>query len=443
MVTSSFNGKIDVFLASAGTGKTTALLEQIKDCDPQTTRFVTFSKAGTIQARHAAPLSISTKALKTMFTTIHSFCFRSLGMSRQVMFAGVKKMRALEQRVGLDLCGTGLEDGDIELTWAQQKSRMYITLENMRRVNPEQFEKMKTLAHIDLSKFSWFLQQYVSFKKENGYFDFTDLLEKYYNESKNYEENIETLCVDEAQDLSPLQWKVLLKAYVNCKQIYIAGDDKQALFTFAGASPTTFASFRGEQHFLDVSYRVPSVILDFANTVANNLSNRLPTNCKSSKEGGFVEHIPTLEGFSLYPRKTYLMLARNRLYLNRYIKWCQERGILYQVDFQDPFKPYDYFDFEQKNNMYERWPDWKKDYFNRVQNIRDKPYVNITTIHSCKGTEADYVVLASDISKNVAVGLSKDPDSEHRVFYVGCTRAKKGLYIIEPQTKLYYRYLIG
>ena len=48
----------------------------------------------------------------------------------------------------------------------------------------------------------------------------------------------------------------------------------------------------------------------------------------------------------------------------------------------------------------------------------------------------------SDISKAVASQLDFDEDSEHRVFYVACTRAKEKLIIVQPQTRLYYPYII-
>ena len=66
------------------------------------------------------------------------------------------------------------------------------------------------------------------------------------------------------------------------------------------------------------------------------------------------------------------------------------------------------------------------------------PKINISTIHSIKGGEADNVFILSDITKNVKENMERNPDSEHRVFYVGATRAKKQLRLILPQTKIYY-----
>lgn len=47
-----------------------------------------------------------------------------------------------------------------------------------------------------------------------------------------------------------------------------------------------------------------------------------------------------------------------------------------------------------------------------------------------KGGEADNVWLEANVTKRCYDALSfEDPDSEHRVFYVGSSRARKNLYI--------------
>jgi superfamily I DNA/RNA helicase len=60
------------------------------------------------------------------------------------------------------------------------------------------------------------------------------------------------------------------------------------------------------------------------------------------------------------------------------------------------------------------------------------PRIKISTIHKAKGGEADNVALLLDSSR--ACVESMDQDSEIRTFYVGLTRAKKSLHIIESQS---------
>lgn len=65
--------------------------------------------------------------------------------------------------------------------------------------------------------------------------------------------------------------------------------------------------------------------------------------------------------------------------------------------------------------------------------LTNKPRIKISTIHKAKGGEADNVLLLLDSSK--AASESTDFDSEIRTFYVGVTRAKKTLHLVEPKTQ--------
>ena len=63
--------------------------------------------------------------------------------------------------------------------------------------------------------------------------------------------------------------------------------------------------------------------------------------------------------------------------------------------------------------------------------LTKKPRIRISTIHKAKGGEADNVALILDSPK--VIREKGDGDSEHRVFYVGATRARKSLHIVESK----------
>ena len=67
--------------------------------------------------------------------------------------------------------------------------------------------------------------------------------------------------------------------------------------------------------------------------------------------------------------------------------------------------------------------------------------IKLSTIHGVKGEECDNVVLFTDIENIIYESANKDPDTEHRIFFVGVTRAKETLYIMEPTSD--YQYNIG
>ena len=50
-----------------------------------------------------------------------------------------------------------------------------------------------------------------------------------------------------------------------------------------------------------------------------------------------------------------------------------------------------------------------------------------------RGGEADNVVLFTDLSPAAARAAEQAPDDLHRVFYVGVTRTKQNLYLVDPE----------
>ena len=64
--------------------------------------------------------------------------------------------------------------------------------------------------------------------------------------------------------------------------------------------------------------------------------------------------------------------------------------------------------------------------------------VKLSTIHTAKGGEADNVLLILDSSKRTLESLQRSfekQDEEHRVWYVGVTRAKQNLYLMAAKNK--------
>ncbi len=63
--------------------------------------------------------------------------------------------------------------------------------------------------------------------------------------------------VDEAQDLTRLQWRMCKKIWENSKRVYVSGDDDQAIFRWMGADVEHLINMDGEVSVLKQSYRCP------------------------------------------------------------------------------------------------------------------------------------------------------------------------------------------
>lgn len=74
--------------------------------------------------------------------------------------------------------------------------------------------------------------------------------------------------------------------------------------------------------------------------------------------------------------------------------------------------------------------------FRRGEDLLSVPRIKVSTFHAMKGGEDDNCVVWTASTKSCE--HSKFPDDEHRAFYVGVTRARNNLYILQSDNK--YRY---
>tara|TARA_R110000823_G_scaffold253710_1_gene376138 strand:- start:382 stop:1008 length:627 start_codon:yes stop_codon:yes gene_type:complete len=69
----------------------------------------------------------------------------------------------------------------------------------------------------------------------------------------------------------------------------------------------------------------------------------------------------------------------------------------------------------------------------RGEKFNGLPRIAVSTIHGSKGGEADNVVIFTDLSPAADNEMRNNPDDMHRVFYVGVTRTKNNLYIVDSE----------
>ena len=74
----------------------------------------------------------------------------------------------------------------------------------------------------------------------------------------------------------------------------------------------------------------------------------------------------------------------------------------------------------------------------RGEDLLSPPRIKISTFHAMKGGEDDNCVVYTASTK--ACVENKHTDDEHRAFYVGVTRARESLYILQSNNN--YRYTI-
>ena len=72
------------------------------------------------------------------------------------------------------------------------------------------------------------------------------------------------------------------------------------------------------------------------------------------------------------------------------------------------------------------------------ENLDKDSRIYVSTIHAAKGGEEDNVILCLDLGRTIKKWIKKSDnknDEEHRVWYVGSTRARNNLYKLKSKTK--------
>ena len=498
--------KTKIFVASAGTGKTTTLMKLLGEClettPPSKIGFTTFTKAGAQEAIDRAIKQYTDYSLDDFkaFSTLHALCYRRIPSKRIINW---KDYQALSKVTGFRLSGAATvskKDGSTFTSGAGDRMLYYDGLMRNMQVSAKQVlldNPSTTVSVEELERFSKF---YKEFKTHNDLYDFTDQLEQFIELDVQLE--LDYLFVDEAQDLSPLQWKVVDQLSRSVKQVYIAGDDKQSIYKFSGGDPVSLIEREGNRVVLDTSYRLPANILDYSEKIASKISQKQDYTINTIKPEGGVTKIKGLNDLD-FSKGSWLLLCRNRAFLpyfeNLLIKqrqlfvsggdcslfnantirminlWEQLRQgyKLYVKDLKILYREYlpsgsavargskklmdsmpdlEMFDKHELSTNYGlrttvswdkvfKLSDTARDILKKAEQngtLASSGNVEINTIHAVKGREADNVVVLPDMVEMTSKGFAQDPDNEHRVFYVAVTRAMKHLYVHHPVTSRFY-----
>jgi DNA helicase II / ATP-dependent DNA helicase PcrA len=325
-----------------GTGKTTTLLNI---CDelmregipPQSIAFIAFTRKAANEAKHRAmeKFHLPSEALP-WFRTLHSLAFQRLGVQRSQVL-GLRDYITIAGGLGLHLTAKGIsEDGT--LTGFSKGDRLFFTemMARARIMSLKEYWEMYPNEDIywwELERLAETLKEY---KVKQGKMDFTDMIYKFLAEPNV--PDIEVLIVDEAQDLSTIQWQMVKILAASAKRVYIAGDDDQAIFRWAGADVEMFQNFpRDELEVLPHSYRVPRLVLGVAESIITRCGTRIPKKWNPREEAGTIQFVNDLDQIDM-SKGTWLLLARNTFFLEAYNQFCIRAGWVFDSVLGSPVK---------------------------------------------------------------------------------------------------------
>jgi len=332
--------------------------------------------------------------------------------------------------------------------------------------NRKEIKRFSILKNIDDN-----LKEYKRVKEK---LDFNDMINQLID--KEDLPRFKVIFIDEAQDLSPLQWKLFDKLKEYADDIYLAGDDDQAIFAWAGADVNRFINEPAKETVLKYSKRISRAVQEQSMVPLTNIIGQRKLKQYYPRDyEGISERINNLDQVDLTQGK-WLIQTRTISRLNRMTKELRKRNLYYETNKGKSFKVRIYnasvnynswcrgIELEEKEIkdiveftglQQEQWDkninwfdafketDYKeREYIKHLldngENLDEEARIQVSTIHAAKGGEEDNIILCLDMGDKIKKAIKKSQDKhdeEHRVWYVGSTRTRNNLYKLKARLK--------
>ncbi|MBP8993134.1 MAG: ATP-dependent helicase [Bacteroidales bacterium] len=465
------------YIAGAGCGKTTTLLNDLKEMlniyQPHEIAFVSFSRKAILEMlqrleKFGVPYDPDEFPY---FRTLHSLCYHLNQNNKKIISREDIKIFTKATNWAFDIhnladCKRGFEN----------EGQLFFDLFALERALGKELDYRLIFPRKSYEDFKFL---YTEFKKRLNLTDYHDCLDDYLATGKPIP-SIKVAFIDEAQDLSPQQWRVCFKAFENAKHIRIAGDDWQTIFGFQGASPEMFIQVAksGVIKKLETSYRLPVNVANLAEKIVAKLVNKIDKRCLTNKtENGLIDSIGDIE--NLIPKLNYESneswyilfrlnyhvkvvgnLLKYHLVLFHYSdSFCLPEKYLKLIKtfykFKSELLSPEGLEFCKKYEIFPRedggWPEWWESKLVPDDDLRElikryetkygfktlweasinKPKILVTTIFKVKGGEADNVAVCLATNRRIEEWAYVDRDNEVRIYYTAVTRAKKNLFFVK------------
>ncbi len=295
------DGPLLVF-AGAGSGKTRVLTTRIAylineyNVSPYNILAITFTNKAAGEMKSRLKELIGDVSLNVFTSTFHSFGLKILRENYNLL-GYLKNFNIMDSEDSLTIIKRCLKELNLDpKIYSPYGIRSKISSNKNELVMPNEYKKFIQSDYDEVVANVY--EKYQNTLYRNNSVDFDDLLIlpiKLFNEHtdvlEKYQERFKYILIDEYQDTNEAQYILTKLISSKYKNICVVGDNDQAIYGFRNANYKNILNF--EKDFpdckvvlLEENYRSTKNILNAANSIIKNNSQRKDKNLWSSKEDG-------------------------------------------------------------------------------------------------------------------------------------------------------------
>ena len=279
-------GKVRV-VAGAGSGKTRVLAHRFAflvnelGVSPSNILCLTFTNKAAQEMKRRIARMVDSGSVNDFICTIHSFCVKLL--RREIYRIGYpKNFTIIDEEDAKVLAKQTLQEWGIDRKKTTAE-RFLTQVAAFKGYDPDAYIQ-KHLLPGSSDECPDAITRYIRLQLKNYALDFDDLLYftiyilTHFKDARDYwVKKLNYIMVDEVQDLSGDDWKLLGILYSYHRNLFVVGDPDQAIYEWRGGNPAIFVNFEAETDIiLNQNYRSTPDILDVANSIIENNKNRVP-----------------------------------------------------------------------------------------------------------------------------------------------------------------------
>lgn len=296
----TIDGNIRV-TAGAGSGKTRVLAHRYAflvnevGINPSNILCMTFTNKAAQEMKNRISKMVHVGNVNDFVCTIHGFCVKFL--REEIFRLGFPSNFAIIDEEDSKTLSKQIFD---EFGYSKQEVTIKQFLTEIRQAKSHSPYVEQLVAtqrdEADTANYSKDFVRYVDLQLKNFALDFDDLihytlyiLASYEDVRDKWQNRINYLMIDEAQDCSSSDWQIIDSIQGEHHNVFIVGDPDQCIYEWRGATPAAFINFKADKDIiLSENYRSTPDILNVANSIITNNKLRIKKDLFTEKGNGKI-----------------------------------------------------------------------------------------------------------------------------------------------------------